>query len=707
MSADEAEKPGAAAPPAGDTDVAAEGAAVAPPSGDVPESASADVSDASVHAAAEAVAPGARVAGLPVRGLIESGWDRLRDYFLGEDPGFWVAMVPLLVLAAVLYTRHRGTNYIFDEQEALLGNPYVNGKGTLGWLAAFKLDFWGLPHDRSIGSYRPIPNLVWRAIWQIKAFQGPWLPHWINVLFHAVNGSLLVVLVQRVTTRRGLAWLAGFIFTACAVLTEAVSGVVGIADVLGGFGAMLALLSLLLPMWAMPLALFGSVLFALFSKESGLVLVPLVPFAALVLAPLTHRAQPYRWARAGLALVASVSGFVLYVELRKRWFPAPIEPTLNEPLAATASLMSKAHHAFMHWFHQPPLPKDPLNNPLIKADTPHRIAGGLRVFARGVGQIIVPKTLSGDYSSPQEPVPESLYEPEAVLGGLILVLAPVGGVFMWAYSWIREAWLKRETPKNPVFAEQTGPFLLVALGLVWFVVSFFPHSNIPVLLPTVRAERFWYFPAIGTSLVLAVFFTWLFEATKKLWDGSLAIGLFSLFIFFQCGMAFRHSRDYRDDLTFWAATRDAVPNSAKAHLNLSVMYGARNRMDLRLSGNTRALELAPEWPMAHVYLGDTLCRMHRPEEAWTHYRRGFELAENDPNLLSLGLQCLWDEQVQDEDKQWIRAFKKHEAELDQLADKRTGTWLAYLVKDMISSGEKHHGVDPKYRPRGYDQPPKE
>ena len=72
--------------------------------------------------------------------------------------------------------------------------------------------------------------------------------------------------------------MAGFIFTACAVLTEAVSGVVGIADVFGGFGAMLALVSLLLPMWAMPFALCGSVLVALFSKESGLVLVPLVPF---------------------------------------------------------------------------------------------------------------------------------------------------------------------------------------------------------------------------------------------------------------------------------------------------------------------------------------------------------------------------------------------------------------------------------------------
>ncbi|HEU4533199.1 MAG TPA: tetratricopeptide repeat protein, partial [Polyangiaceae bacterium] len=53
----------------------------------------------------------------------------VRDYFVGDDPTFWVAMVPLLALSALLYTRSLTTNFIFDEQEALLANPYVHGKG--------------------------------------------------------------------------------------------------------------------------------------------------------------------------------------------------------------------------------------------------------------------------------------------------------------------------------------------------------------------------------------------------------------------------------------------------------------------------------------------------------------------------------------------------------------------------------------------------
>src|SRR5262249_31949126 len=154
---------------------------------------------------------------------------------------------------------------------------------------------------------------------------------------------------------------------------------------------------------------------------------------------------------------------------------------------------------------------------------------------------------------------------------------------------------------------------------------------LPVLLPTVRAERFWYFPVIGTSLLLGVFFGWLADriATRgpalRIW---FAYGTVAFFCF-QSYAARRHANDYSDDLAFWDATRKAVPRSAKAHLNYSVMKGARGDLETRLQANGVALELAPQWPMASVYYGDTLCRLHRAEEAWPHYVRGFELAPND------------------------------------------------------------------------------
>jgi hypothetical protein len=626
----------------------------------------------------------------------------VRDYFREQDPTFWVAITPALILAALLFVRSPASNYIFDEQEALLANPYVNGRG-LGWLEAFRRDFWGLPSTRTIGSYRPVPNLIWRALWQIS--QAPWLHHWANVVVHAINGTLVARFAWVMTRRREVGWLAGASFLTSAVLTEAVSGVVGIADVLGGMGVLLALVALSLPMWAMPWAVFGATLFGLFSKESCVVAVPLVTWAALVTAPCLHPERPWRGLRALLGLFATSLALVGYTYFRRHFFPVSLPPEFEQPLAPGAAWPARAMHEFMRWFHQPKLPSDGINNPLIHASSfPLRVAGALRVYWRGIGQVIFPWTLAGDYSFPEEPVPPSVLFPESLLGAVLLLGAPLVGFGAWLRAILlgdRAFWRRfvrggglGTDPGETRAHWRITQYGLFALGLVWVPVAYFPHSNIPVLLPTVRAERFWYLPVIGSAFVVAALGTALY---RRLPWRRVAVGVLVAFFAFQGLRARWHALDYTDDLMFWDATRRAAPRSAKAQLNYSVMVGARGRMQERLDANRLAMELAPEWPMAHIYYGDTLCRMGRTAEAWPHYLRGFELAPNDSNLIALSLQCLWDH----------GAIKSHSTELMDLADdeKNHGSWLAYLARDIVTSGDKNGGVEKKYRPRGYNEGP--
>jgi hypothetical protein len=629
---------------------------------------------------------------------------RIRDYFLGEDPSLLTALVPTCFLSMLLYTRHPATNFIFDEQEALLANPYVRAAADpmtkIGWLEAFKRDFWGLTPDRTIGSYRPLPDIVWRGMWKIGMRDASAFPHdYLNVLLHGLNGALLVILVFKWTRDRLTAWLAGGIFVATAVVTEAVSGVVGLADVLGGAGALLALLALNLRLPTMPIALFAATMFGLYSKESALCIVAMVPVAALLTAQLSHPERPLRWARAIVAGVVVAIAFVFYVEMRRRWFPVATPHELTAEANADKPALHRAFAAALRWYAQPMLPHDPLNNPLIEAAPPYRIAGALRVFARGIGQVLFPMTLSGDYSAPQEPVPDDLVFPESIVGALAMVVpfvvAPVVGIASW--------WRWRRARREAAFdgsprAVDLAP--VVAFALVWVVISFFPVSNIPVVLPTVRAERFWYFPAIGTATILGILFSKLFALGRRVGATPAAAGLFALFLGFQCFAARRHALDYNNDLDFWNATRKAVPRSAKAHLNYSVMLGARGDLEGRLVSNDVAMHLAPQWPMASVYEGDTLCRLHRPAEAMPHYLRGFELGPNDLSLIALGLQCLWDEkEISDEDA-------SARTDLQDLADKYPGSWLKYLVDDTFENGEEYKGVNPKYRPRGYNEGPK-
>ncbi|MEZ4308680.1 MAG: tetratricopeptide repeat protein [Polyangiaceae bacterium] len=641
-----------------------------------------------------------------------------------------------------------------------------------------------------------------------------------------------------------MAYLCGALFVGCAVLTEAVSGIVGIADVLGGLGAMLALLALTLPGWAMPVGVFAAITFALFSKESGLVLVPPVPVAALLASPTLHPgsappASPAHWPPSSPPPPPSSSTS----SLRKRWFlPAPCRAPGGPP----PRLPREAPCArLLVWFHYRPSPGRTHSTTPAKAPTDLRIAGALRVYARGVGQVLFPKTLSGDYSFPQEPVPEQTIFPESVLGALLMVVPLTAALAFWILALFRERRARKaaasasaaaagapaaeaapdlalsnegeralraaaadagapaaadagapatdSTSAPPassrtllprpwmrglglalvaisvlafaveafwlhlgqrgfvwnfpipfwisnagklsrywhavpwpyaflpfgaiglgLFAEGARPLpvperatapvplarsglVLAAIGFVWMVVSYFPHSNIPVILPTVRAERFWYFPAFGTALVLAVAFSWAHERLRARGLPRVVPYVFLAFFGFQCVQAYRHAADYRNDLVFWEATKEAVPNSAKAHLNFSVMKGARGDLETRLIESREAMRLAPEWPMAHIYTGDTLCRLHRPEEAWPHYKEGFAIGPNEQSLISLALQCLWDE----------KHLKAHEQELRELADAHPGSWIAYLAIDTLDNGEKHNGVDPKYRPRGYNEGPKD
>lgn len=640
---------------------------------------------------------------LPKRSLFA----RVREYCCAEDPTLLTALVPSCFLSMILYTRHPATNFIFDEQEALLANPYVRAgadpASSIRWLQAFKRDFWGLTPERTIGSYRPLPDIVWRALWKAGLREQGAFPHdYVNVLLHGFNGALVVLLVLQWTRNRLTAWLAGGLFVATAVVTEAVSGVVGLADVLGGAGALLALLTLSLPLSTMPFALLGSTLLALYSKESALCLVPLVPMAALYTSQITHSVRPLRWARAAVAALTVGSAFVFYVEMRRRWFPVATPQELSTAANATKPLLQRAFASALRWYAQPMLPHDPLNNPLITASREYRLAGALRVYARGLAQVVFPRTLSGDYSAPQEPVPTRLVFPESLVGCAALVVPLAAAPVLGLAAWLRSR--RIGASGNPArdgssTTRRTNLRPVIAFALVWIVLSYFPVSNIPVVLPTIRAERFWYFPAIGSAIVLAIAFSKLFSASRRRGAFAAAVGFFVLFIGFQCFAARRHAFDYTNDLTFWDATRKAVPRSAKAHLNYSVMLGARGDLEGRLASNEVALRLAPQWPMANVYEGDTLCRLHRAPEALRHYLRGFSLGPNDMNLIALGLQCLWDE------KQLVDGSVAR-FELQDIADASPGSWLKYLVDDTFSSGESNKGVNPKYRPRGYNEGPK-
>ncbi len=607
---------------------------------------------------------------------------RLRAYVSHTDPGVRSAGIPALLVVFVLFVRSPYTNYIFDEQEALLANPYVNGVG-LGFWDVLSRDFWGLPPDRSIGSYRPLPNMIWRMIWGLN--EHPWVHHLVNLVVHALNAALLSSLLNRCGSSRSHSWLSGALFLCCAVLTEAVSGVVGLADVLGGLGILLALLSLTAGYWFMLPGVFLSMSLGFFSKESSLVGVALVPLSAWLMAPFVHRRRPARFLRAFGAGLASVAALAAYTETRRHHFPVLTPKHLDASLDAEHSLAVQGFRAFLRWFAQPRFPSDPINNPLVDAGLSDRVTTALRIYADGLQQLFLPSRLSGDYSFPAEIPSGSLWSSGPVLGAACLLLPPLLALFIAARSW----WLERRGVETE---DERRRLCLLAFAMLWIPVAYFPHSNIPILLPTVRADRFWYVPAIAWAPLFAMLLLALRAQAQQRGRARLAAAILIIPLLYQAVRAREHAFHYSNDLTFWRATAAAVPRSAKAHLNYGVMLGARGRLAERLAESQTALELAPKWPMAHVYYADTLCRLKRYPEAWTHYRLGFDIGPDHRGLIALGIQCMWDADAMD----------PRMDDLMDLAASHSGSWLSYFARTLEKDGKANDGIEKKYRPRAYD-----
>lgn len=133
--------------------------------------------------------------------------------------------------------------FLFCCRRAILGNPDVLGTGS--WSQMLHNDFWGTPlvDSGSHGSYRPLCVASFKLNYLLDGFK-PFGYHLVNVLLHSLATGLVVKLARHLLPagRTGVA-IAGLLFAAHPIHTEAVAGVVGRADLTGCIFYLLALLA--------------------------------------------------------------------------------------------------------------------------------------------------------------------------------------------------------------------------------------------------------------------------------------------------------------------------------------------------------------------------------------------------------------------------------------------------------------------------------
>ncbi len=420
-----------------------------------------------------------------------------------------------LIVAALLaaYSNSFTSGFVFDNKAILLQDPRIREASSQNLSDIFSHTYWW-PTGES-GLYRPLTTLTYLFNYAVLGDgDQPGGYHAINLLLHAQNAMCLYFLLLRITAKYWAALLSALLWSVHPVLTEAVTNIVGRADLLAGLALLGGLLIYLkageTTGWTRAAWLAGLAAVAAagaFSKESAVVLPAMI---ALYEVTWWRERKPARSRIAPAAIAVAVPILVFLIR--------------------RAAVLASSPAADFPFF----------DNPITGAGFWVGRLTALKVLARYLSLVAWPARLSADYSYNQIPLTQGAASDW--ISWIVMALVVAGAV--WFYR------------RNPAIFFLAGFAFLAIL----------PASNLLVSTGTMMAERLIYLSAAG---VVACFVLGALAAAERFGKQRAAA---ILLCGIACALAARtwsRNRDWQDDLTLARATVSASPQSFKAHQMLA------------------------------------------------------------------------------------------------------------------------------------------
>jgi hypothetical protein len=466
----------------------------------------------------------------------------------------------------------------------------------------------GSSHAATAGLYRPFTTLTYVLNYAVlRDGPRPAGYHTVNFVLHEVNVALAYALGASIFGEAAPAFALAAIWGLHPLLTEAVTNIVGRADLLAAFGVLAGLLCHVRGAsaagrrrvaWLAGLGAAQAV--GLFSKENAVVLPGIMLLYDLI------------WAR------------------RAAWRRlAPAYAVVALPLAAFFWLRSGLHTHMLIDF---------TDNPLVRAGFWTARLTAVKVVGMYLWLFLWPARLSADYSYNAVPLfgwRASNWEDAKALIGLAVCLGAGLLAVLLAVRWRSDLRSKGK------------PLLFF---LMFFFVALSPTSNLIVLIGSIMAERFLYLPSVGLAgcvvgcVVAAIHalgqrrFLQRPAAARVAWT---ALGLVCLAF---AARTYARNFDWRDDRSLWTSAVDVRPGAVKPHYNLGVEFERiEDRQAEAIAEYRAALRIEPDFLEAHNNLANALARMPgrlpeaiaeyqaalriRPDRAEAHFNLALALAE--------------------------------------------------------------------------------
>lgn len=486
------------------------------------------------------------------------------------------------LLALVLYSNSLANGFVLDDTFLIVGNPRLN---DLSWIPSLLAsDYWA--PSMEAGLYRPLTSLTY-ALNHFIGGLDPFVYHLTNVLLHAVNSILVLLLVRRVTGRPELSLLSALLFASHPVHAEAVAGVSsGRPDLLAATFILLSLISYAARprtlrdrvfRWTVSLMSFA---LALGSKESAIVLPLLVPLVGYMQRA-EEKGPSKPWGSLLVDLVPYFAVAVIYLFVRSQI----LEGATFVPVARF------------------------LDNPLIELEPGWRILSAIYVGLRYLWLLVFPLHLSYDYSFDQISPLVTLGDPRTLLVAMTILLGPVLAFALFRRSQI---------------AAFAAMFSLLTFGVV---------ANVIVPIGTIMGERLLYIPSIGFVILVAVALTTAGQGISRRGGRRAWLAVCLLLLGGYSLRAVTRSADWRSEEVLFVHDVSVSPRSAKAQTNAGAIRLRNGQAEQALQHYTAAIETGirpDQYPMPFFGYVRSLLMLDRPEEARQLYERLLPLGFRDP-----------------------------------------------------------------------------
>lgn len=480
--------------------------------------------------------------------------------------GTVAVLVVLALLAMLPYANALHNGFTLDDEPDILKNAAVTG--GIDPTASLSSSLFGI-------LYRPLTIFTYAINYALTPERATSF-HAVNIALHGGVTLLVFALGWQLFGSRRVAALAAALFAVHPVHTEAVTNIVGRAELLAAFFGLVTLLSAVCSdrsttRWrrsAWQWLGLTSFCLALLSKESALTILPL-----MALFRIACRGEPLRaglrremrnpdWLAYGLCVAVFMVG---------RGYAIAASPLVYRPT--------------------------PLDNALAFVPWPPRVRTALGVLWDYFGLLNVPLVLAADYSYNQIPLVQSWLNPRCLAGLALLIVVVL--------VWVRQ--------RQPALAFAVL-FPLAALGLT---------ANLLFPIGTVKAERLLYLPSVGWALAVAYAGDQLLRRPRY---RPVALGTLTIVLVSFTTRTWARNPDWTDNLTLYRNMALTAPDSAKARYNLGVALEKQGAHDAAIVQFRQALALYPWAEGAALGIGYALQNRGAVDAAILWYEKALDIA---------------------------------------------------------------------------------